>query len=966
MRKIIYILAITLFTIQSENVLAQCSRPVVSSFSPVTGYIGSNVTISGSDFDPIPSNNKVFFGATMATILSGNSFSLVVKVPIGATYSPITVKNGCGLIGLSKIPFNGIFCEATLSTTSYNTVSYSQSVSGGYQMLSQDMDLDGKPDLLVTGFTTNTISIVRNLSTPGTVSFASEQTFSTPSNTRCIAPGDFDGDGKVDLAVTSNGYGIYIYRNLSSPGTISMGSPLGLDGSFLGTSGTYQMASGDLNNDGKLDLVFSDFSGNVYTLLNTSSVGNISFSKNTVINNTYGTTGIAISDIDGDGLADIITSCPNNDFVSAIRNTTGTSNTTFSFASPQFFNTNSSYPYRAFVGDFDKDGKMDIVTNNYSGAKVSIFRNTSSSGTISMASTVNISSPTSNYRIVVGDVNGDGFPDIATKSSGENLFSVYKNTSSGAGNIAFATRIDYSGQAEVSGIVVGDLDGDYVPDIATSGISNNQLRVHRNTSSITDNTNPTASCKNITVYLDNSGNATISASDIDNGSSDACGISSMTINKSSFTCANIGDNSVILTVTDNYNNQASCTATVKVVALQTNGVTTFCSGGSLVLTAVSGSSYLWSTNETTQAITVTQSGTYTVEITGGAQCSNKITSSITVTVLQTPQSFNVTGGGVNCGNNSGVHIGLSGSQTGVIYRLKLGSVYLNNIEGNGSAIDFGVYATGGTYQVEAVNIASGCGNSVTMSGTATVTAQANPSFTITASSTKICSGNSVTLSTSASGPSWEWTPGSSTNSSISVSPNTTTTYSLKGTDNLGCNSTQTVTITVNPKPTVSAGNDVTFCSGGAQLTSNITDSSFSGTEEKVYLIALQNLFNASSSCASGSYYNGCGTAEPGFTWQDQGTFTVTNVKVEFSIGVECHSNVSHTTKLNSLSGNNFTANYNCNCSGSTNSPFTINFSNPSGYKLGGSNSFRIGNNNTCLGYILSSSLQNSFARVTVT
>lgn len=68
MRKIIYILAITLFTIQSENVLAQCSRPVVSSFSPVTGYIGSNVTISGSDFDPIPSNNKVFFGATMATL----------------------------------------------------------------------------------------------------------------------------------------------------------------------------------------------------------------------------------------------------------------------------------------------------------------------------------------------------------------------------------------------------------------------------------------------------------------------------------------------------------------------------------------------------------------------------------------------------------------------------------------------------------------------------------------------------------------------------------------------------------------------------------------------------------------------------------------------------------------------------------------------------------------------------------
>ncbi len=825
MKKILSTAAVLCAVILNQLAWAQCSRPVITSFSPITGFIGSNVTISGSDFDPVPGNNQVFFGATQATVLSGNSFSLLVKVPVGSTYAPISVKNACGLIGVATLPFNAIFCSTTLGTTSYNAATYTQSVSGGYQMLSQDIDLDGKPDLLVTGFTTNGVSVVRNLSTPGTVSFASPIYLGASSNTRCIATGDYDGDGKIDLAVAVNGFGIYIYRNTSTPGTISFASPTQYNSSTAGTAGTYQMAAGDFNNDGKLDLVYSDFSASIYTMRNTSTVGSISFSLNTVVNNTYATTGISVGDMNGDGSIDIVTSCPSNDKMSIIKNTTATSNTTFTFVAAEFFNTGSSYPYRAFVGDFDKDGKLDMIANNHSGATVSIFRNTGSSGSISMASPVNISTPTSNYRVVIGDVDGDGYPDIATKSSGENLFSVYKNTSSGAGNISFATRIDYAGQAEVSGIVVGDLDGDYVPDIATSGISYNQLRVYRNTSSITDTDDPTAICKNISVYLDQNGNASISANDIDNGSSDACGISSITLSKTNFTCADLGNNSVEMTVTDNFNNTDKCTATVNVIAIEPNGVTTFCNGGSVVLTALSGTSYSWSTSETTQSITVNQSGTYTVTVAGGGGCSQSITSSIVVTVLQTPSSFNVTGGGTVCGGVGGVHIGLDGSQTGVIYRLKLGSVYVTNINGTGSAIDFGTYTGNGTYVVEAVNVASGCGSAVTMQGSATLTAQDNPSISLTASASSICSGNTVQLTASGTNVSWIWTPGNSTNNSISVSPNSTQSYTVKATDNLGCFSEKSTTITVYPTPTVDAGQDDKYCTGGVTLQPTVTDAS---------------------------------------------------------------------------------------------------------------------------------------------
>src|SRR5206468_11509182 len=76
---------------------------------------------------------------------------------------------------------------------------------------------------------------------------------------------------------------------------------------------------------------------------------------------------------------------------------------------------------------------------------------------------------------------------------------------------------------------------------------------------------PTALCKNITVQLDASGNASITAADVNNGSHDACGIKSLAIDKNTFTCANVGPNTVKLTVTDNNDNVATCDAIVTVV-----------------------------------------------------------------------------------------------------------------------------------------------------------------------------------------------------------------------------------------------------------------------------------------------------------------------------------------------------------------------------------------------------------------
>lgn len=81
---------------------------------------------------------------------------------------------------------------------------------------------------------------------------------------------------------------------------------------------------------------------------------------------------------------------------------------------------------------------------------------------------------------------------------------------------------------------------------------------------VEDHIAPTVNVKNITVQLDANGNASIDASAIDDGSFDACGIESMAINRMNFTCDDLGDQTVTLTVTDKYNNTTSKDAVVTV------------------------------------------------------------------------------------------------------------------------------------------------------------------------------------------------------------------------------------------------------------------------------------------------------------------------------------------------------------------------------------------------------------------
>jgi hypothetical protein len=135
------------------------------------------------------------------------------------------------------------------------------------------------------------------------------------------------------------------------------------------------------------------------------------------------------------------------------------------------------------------------------------------------------------------------------------------------------TLTDLTGSSD--GILVNmDINNDWV--IGTAGaqdginvtltVTDNNGNMSTCTSSVTviDIVVPVAFCKDLTVQLDAFGNASIVPADIDNGSVDACGIDSLSIDISAFTCADVGINTVILTATDNNGNQSTCSSTVTV------------------------------------------------------------------------------------------------------------------------------------------------------------------------------------------------------------------------------------------------------------------------------------------------------------------------------------------------------------------------------------------------------------------
>ena len=404
------------------------------------------LTVNGTGF---VSNSVVNWngGALATQFVSGSQLTAIVPAADIATASTawVTVVNPAPGGGTSNVGFFTVTANAG-SSVGFGLASSPSFGQSPHSVAVGDFNGDGKLDLAVA-MGDGTVSILLGDGT-GHFTLASSLAYGGGG----LAVADFNGDGKPDPAVLNGktvsillGDGTGHFTLASSPAT---------------GSDPYSVAVGDFNGDGKLDLAIANYGSNTVSILLGDGTGNFTLASSPVVDG--GPVSVAVGDFNGDGKLDLATANVVSNTVSILLGD-GTGNFTLA-SSPAVGN----FPWSVVAGDFNEDGKLDLAIVNNDGGP-------GGKGTVSillgdgMGNFTLCSTPTAGsfpYALVEGDFNGDGKLDLAVPNSGDNTVSILLGDGTGNFTLVSAPAVG----AYPFDVAAGDFNGDGKLDLATADI----------------------------------------------------------------------------------------------------------------------------------------------------------------------------------------------------------------------------------------------------------------------------------------------------------------------------------------------------------------------------------------------------------------------------------------------------------------------------------------------------------------
>lgn len=392
-------------------------------FSTPTFFSAGGPTFNSPDRALVVSDFDEDGKPDIVALNPGDTVTLLSGKGDGSFPSPRTVPTGSGTASVASADFNGDgnadFVTANSGTNSVNVylgdsqggfspgASYSVGVDPVF-VATADLNGDGKPDIIaVSQGDANNAGSIAILLGNGDGTFTAKTPLTPGQDPQAVTIGDFNSDGKMDLAVvdqgdTMNPSVVEVYFG-NNDGTFasSFSIPVG--------SNPRGIASARLTKNGSLDLVVYNVRGCSLTILQNQGNGTSFVNVNTLFVGQCAFFGpIAIDDLNGDGLPEIIVDS-SYDHIQVFRN-----NDNYQFSSAVF--PAHFAPVAIATGDFDGDGHKDVASVNGNGnTTLSLLRGL---GDGTLAPPINFAVGTNANSLAIADVNHDGLPDLLVASSG--------------------------------------------------------------------------------------------------------------------------------------------------------------------------------------------------------------------------------------------------------------------------------------------------------------------------------------------------------------------------------------------------------------------------------------------------------------------------------------------------------------------------------------------------------------------